>query len=180
MANPQAIQRWLEYPQTPYWSFLLLRNWEIWICKAHRLWSAYASFSWSSFWKGSPCAPWLSKCCVLNLQSKQKRGEGDVFTCFYSKNWICLLQACVFRQITGFSQWFITELSTRIHCSWLSRGEVRKIPMPSHPELPSVIHKFCNSISFSVFFLIQKIKSKCTIMFISCISIIVFVLEIFF
>lgn len=118
---------------------------------------------------------WISK-----ASRREKKREGGVFTCFYTKIEFAFYRACVFRQITGFSQWFLIELSTRIHCSWLSRGEVRKIPMPSHPELPSVIHKFYNSTSFCFFFLIQKIKSKCTIMFISCISIIVFVLKIFF
>ena len=123
MANPQAIRRRREYPYTRYWSFLLLRNWEIWICKAHRL-NSICLFQLVLLLRRKLLCPWLSKCCVLNLQSKQKREEKERGMCllvFIAKIEFASYRACVFRQIAGSSQWFLKELSTRIHCSWLSQ-----------------------------------------------------------
>lgn len=101
IANPQAIQRLLEFSHAHYRNFLMLNNWGIWICKAHRLWSASVSFSLSSFRKGSPCASgflssvlWIPK---ANRGREKREVEYFCLFVFAAKTEFAFYRACVIR-----------------------------------------------------------------------------------
>ena len=151
-ANPQAIQRLLEFSHAHYRNFLVLSNWGIWICEAHGLWSATSSLSRSSFWKGSRCAPgFLSSVFWIPKASRRRaKRRGESFVCFflYQKLNLPFTEHVFSDKYQDLASDFSSSCLPGLIAHGCPRGEIREIPMAWHPELSSVVLDVCLLLCF--------------------------------